>query len=767
VRKDGVSKVMGAEVFASDVSLPGMLHARILKSPHPHARIRRIDTSKAEAAGAICITYKDVPKIVYNERLVSVWNATYRDRVVLPDKALYIGEPIAAVAAESEWEAQRALELIEVEYEPLEPLLDPVEAMKPGKPLIHERIFLGDEEVRVRNNIACEYEMSEGDVDAAFRGADVVIEREFRTNRCYHTQLECKVAVCRPEPDGGVTIWTTTQSIHNVRILVHQIFGIPMSKINVKKVSLGGSFGSSIQTNTVVPICVAIALRARRPVKLAMTREEDARDHHSFEMKYRVKLGAKRDGRLVAGEMEVIVDTGAHQVQPLSLLGVMLGWWLSLYKLPSFRYKAVAVYTNKTPACAMRGFGNPQVNWVVESLMDELAEALNMDPVELRLRNYVGVGDTFWGQGPTVKSVIKSCGVEEIMRRGSELISWGEREKLREQRGRVRRGLGMARGFHTSSAAASVPGVIVDYSGATVKVNEDGTVDYITGMMDCGEGTLEAHAKIVAEELGVPLGNVNVVSADTQTSVYDVCTHASRGVFAGGGAALFVARAAKEKLLEFASRILGTYPHALRIAPDDELKQGVIYDADMPSRRITVGEVVRIAREKNWGTVAHTASLRQASCPPSFTAFFVEVEVDTETGQVRPRRVVVGADIGTVVNPDLAAGQIHGGFAMGLSMALLEDVAYGAEGELGSRGYLVDYRIPTAVDLVPTGDFQVFFVETYEPAGPFGAKGLGEAAVNPAMAAVLNAVHNAIGVRFYELPVTPEKVLRALRGVSG
>lgn len=764
-RKDGLARVKGLERYASDYYLRNMLHARVLKSPYPHARVRAIDVSEAEGMGATVITFRDIPRVRFCPRLVSTPEATYKDWLVLTDRPLYVGEPVAAVAAESEEEAQRALESIRVEYEVLEPVFDALDSMRPGRPQLHEAIILGDEEVRTEGNLACRLEVVEGDVEKGFGEADVVLEREYRTSRRYHNQLEVKSALVNPEPDGGVSVWCTTQSIHNTRLLIHEIFGIPVSRIRVYRLPLGGSFGSSIHTNLAVPIAVALAQKAGRPVKLAYTREEDMHDHSSYQMIFRLKLGARKDGRLTAGELDMVMDIGAHQVQAYPLLGCVVGWWVSLYKLPNKRYTGRAVYTNKVPSCAMRGYGNPQTTWMVESMMDELAEALGMDPLELRLKNYVGKGDIFWGQGPTVKSVIRSCGVEEILRRGAEIIGWDKRPRPGEQRGRYRRGIGLGRGFHTSSAGAAVPGTVVDYSGAILKVNEDGTIDYITAMVDQGGGSLEAHAKIIAEELGVPLDSVNIVAADTQTTLYDVCTHASRGVYAGGGAALMAAREVKGKLLEMAARVLDAYPHALEIRPDEELGQGVIYARGLEGKEITIGELASMARHKSWGTIASAVSLRPGSCPPHFTAFFVEVEVDTETGRVRPIRVVAGADIGTVINPDLAEGQIHGGFAMGWGLAVLEDTPYDpTTGDLMCRGYITDYKVPTAADMPHVEDFKVFFVETHEPTGPFGAKGLGEAAKNPAAAAVANAISNALGVRFYELPITPDRILKALRG---
>ena len=769
-RKDGVAKVTGKALYAYDINLPGMLYGRILKSPYPHARVKSIDTSEAEKLGAVVITFKDVPRRKFNIRLVSVDRVNYKDWEVLTDHPKYVGEYVAAVAAETEELAQKALEAIKVEWEVLPHVLDPFEARREGAPKIHDKILFGSKEVEVKNNVACTLNYDEGDVEKAFKEADVVIEREFRTNRRYHMQLEPKVAVVRPEPDGGVTVWTTTQTIHNTRILISQVFDIPESKVNVVKLPIGGSFGSSIQTNLVTLVAVALALKAGRPVKIALTREEDMMEHCAYQMYFRLKVAAKKDGTIIAGELENVMDIGGHQIQAYPLLGCLLGWFVSLYKWRNIRYRGVAVYTNKVPSCAFRGYGNPQITWAVETIIDELAEALGIDPVEFRLKNYVGRGDLFWGQGPTVKSIVKSDGVPELLRKGAELIGWSKRPKPGEQRGRFRRGIGVGRGFHTSGAGGKISGEVIDYTGCILKVNEDGSVDYITALQDHGGGTLEAHAKIIAEELGVPLDKVNIVWADTKTTVYDVCTHASRGTYVGGEAARRAAQIVKKKLLEYAVRLLGDVvnPEALTIKPDEELGQGVIYVEGMPEKKITVGEVVREAWQRNWGSIAAVVSYRATNSPPAYTVYFVEVEVDTWTGRVRPVRVVAGADVGTVVNPDLAAGQLHGGFAQGWGMTVLEDTPYDPQtGELACRGFITDYKILTAQDMPSLEDFQVIFASTYEPTGPYGAKGLGESALNPVAGAIANAIYNALGVRFYELPITPEKILKALKEREG
>jgi len=503
-RKDGVAKVCGREEFPSDVVIPNMLYGVTLRSPYPHAEILNVDTSEAEAMGAVCITPEEVPEFYYNERTVSIPEKTYCDRLVLPKKARHAGEAIVAVAAETEELAFKAMRSIKIDYKVLPPVLDPEKAMEPGAEPLYDHIYLGNgEKVEIKNNIACERNITIGDPEAGFAKADYIVEREYELPRVYHNQMETKTAICRPEPNGGFTLWATTQTIHNVRQLLGQIFNIPLSKINVKKLSIGGSFGSSIQMNSIIPICVALALKAKRPVQLVSSREDDMYDHTKFPAKIKLKVGVKKDMTIVAADMRVLVDIGAHQVNSYPLLGCMAGWYASLYKWRDFRYEGKAVYTNKVPGCAMQGYGNPQVNFAVESHMDVIATECGFDPIEFRLKNYVGVGDEFWGQGPTVKSIIKSCGVEEMLRKGSELIGWENRRPPEEKTGRYRRGIGVARGFHTSGTGGPKPGEVIDYSSATIKINEDGTVDVMTPVMDLGGGTGEAAVKIVAEEEGI------------------------------------------------------------------------------------------------------------------------------------------------------------------------------------------------------------------------------------------------------------------------
>ncbi len=764
-RKDGIAKVTGSEKYAPDISVDRMWYGRVLRSPHAHARIVSVDTSAAEALGAVCLTYADVPHTRYNERIVSTPPCLYRDRTVVADKARHVGEALVGVAAPTEALAEKALRLIKIEYEVLEVITTMDQARKDGADPIHDTVLLDGVDKPIVNNVAVRRTIDVGDTVKGFAESDVIIERKYKTSRIYHAQMEPKSVVCRPEIDGGITVWASTQSIHNTRILLGQIYDLPLSKVNVKKVMLGGSFGSSIQMNSVTPICVGLALKSGHPVKIASTREEDMHDHVRYPSEITLKLGMKKDGTLIAGEMHAEIDIGAHNIQAYPFLGGFGGFWASLYKLPNMKYVGTAVYTNKTPSCAMQGFGAPQVHFAVESLMDEIAHEMGFDPIEFKLRQYVGLGGTFWGQGPASKCIIRSDGVPELLKTGSELIGWDKRQKSGSQTGRMRRGIGMARGFHTSGVGhAKASGAeMIDYSGAIVKLNEDGTVDLIQSLMDHGGGTNHAISKLVAEELGIPNHMVGISPCDTRTSLYDVTTHATRGIYAGGSAALRAAKVVKTQILEWAARVLDVLPESLVIEPDYELGQGVIYCPNLAERRMTVGELARYLHLNSLGTLSSSQSLRMVNCPPAYVSYYVEVEVDTETGQIHSRRAALGSDCGTVVNPALASGQLIGGLSKGQGYALTEDNQWDPKtGELASKGFWVDGKTPSISESPLVGDIATHFAHTYEPTGPFGAKGLGEAAKNPAAAAFANAVYNALGIRFYEIPITPEKVLAAL-----
>jgi xanthine dehydrogenase molybdenum-binding subunit len=765
-RRDGIAKVTGAQQFSSDISVPNMLYAVLVRSPHAHAEILNVDTAEAERMGAVVLTSKDINPYLYNERSVSVPNATYRDRTLLPiDKVRHFGEPVVAVAHETETLAYKAAQLVKIDYKVLGAVIDPIEAMKDGAPQLYDKIYLGDEEVIVHNNIGVIRNINEGDVDEGFARAVKIYEGTYALKRIYHEQLETKSVVCMPEVDGAITIWCTTQSIHGTRSLIAKLLNLPFSKVNIKKIAIGGGFGSSIQMNTVIPICAALAQKCRQTVKLVSSREEDFYSHHKYPTTFDVKIGVSKDGMITAAHVKALVDFGAHQIQPLALMGCTAGWFASLYKYDNnIRFEGIAVYTNKTPCCAMQGYGNPQINFAIESMVDEICNDQGWDPIEFRLKNYRGVGDEFWGQGPTIRSIIKTCGVEESLVEGRKIFDWDCRKPHGEKTGRYRKGIGVARGFHTSGTGGPKEGEVIDYSSSYIKINEDGSCDVVSPVMDHGGGTWDALAKIAADVLQIPLDKVGLSPTDTRTTAFDIATHATRGVYCGGAAVEHVAGKVREKLLEVAGRIMDEHPKHLELIRDDQLGQGVIYAKGYPQKHMTIEEVAFHAKNYSWGTIAYADSFRQKNCPPCFVTHFIEVEVDTYTGEVKIPKVLIYGDCGTVINPKLLEGQLIGSFNRGLGYALYEDLDYDpATGQLKNKGLMVDYKSPTSFEMPTIENTIVRTSDIYEPTGPYGAKGIGEAALASVASAIGNAIYNAIGIRFREIPITPEIVLEALQ----
>ena len=354
-RSDGPAKASGTMTYASDVIIPGMMYGVCLRSPYPHAEIVSMDTSEAEAMGAVCLTYDDIdPVIVYNERSVSTPSGTYRDRTILPNKCRHVGEAIAAVAADTEELAFKALRAIKVEYKQLPAVYEPEEALKDDAPQLYDHIYFDTEKIKVKNNIGVVRNIYEGDVEGAMKRADRVFEQDFNLRRIYHAQMETKCAAAKPEVDGSLTVWGTIQSIHGARQLIAHSLQMPLCKVNVKKLPFGGAFGSSIQVNSVIPICAALAMKAKRPVKITSSREEDFYSHNKYPSKFHVRMGVTNDGELIAGHVKALIDFGAHQIQPLPFMGCTSGWFASLYKYAgNIAFEGTAVYTNKTPCCAM------------------------------------------------------------------------------------------------------------------------------------------------------------------------------------------------------------------------------------------------------------------------------------------------------------------------------------------------------------------------------------------------------------------------------
>jgi len=758
-RVEGESKATGQCQFSGDVYLPGTLHAKVLRSPIPHGKIKRIDCSKAEKLHGVkaVMTSKDVPDTWVKHCTPVLDKAMVLDtHIFAKDKVCYFGDRVAAVAATSFEIAEEACELIDVEYQELPAVFDCRDAIKDEAPIVQESVFIGGKEFFPKNNCLEPLIINIGDVEKGFKEADVLVENEYYLARLNNAQLERPCSLVRPLPNGRLEVWGAYQSIYGARQSLSTAFEIPLGKVKVHKSFLGGSFGSHITSNFSEAICAALALKTGAPVRLEHSREEMFKDFGRHPGVARLKTGALQDGTLTAMSMWYLDDTGAYATWGPFIMHLVAGWYMSMYRCPNLKFEGYTVYTNTPPLSAMRGAGNPQQAFAVEQQMDIVAEKLGMDPIEIRLKNHIRLGDTFYGQGPDVLCTVQSCGTEYLIEETRKKIGLDKGYKNLTpypDKPWIKRGIGVARGFHTSGCGTARPSEeIVDWTAIIVKLNEDGTATLISASADLGAGNTSAHAAMVAEELGISYEDVIVAEVDTDTSLFDVVSHASRATYGGGLAVQASAKACKEMLIEFGSRILSVPTSGL------DVKNGKVFIKSMPSDSVSVKEVCQTAHDLNWGCPVGAESVRATSCPPHFVTTCIEIDVDTETGEIDIVRVIGGCDVGTPININSVEGQVIGGIHMGLGYALTEETLIGPDGQLPNANYR-DYKLLTPLDMPRV---ELLRADTFEPTGPFGAKGMGEGATNPVAPAMANAVYNAIGVRIFETPITPEKILRAL-----
>lgn len=758
-RLDASDKVTGRTVFAADINLPGMLHCKFLLSPYAHARIKRIDVSRAEALPKVVavVTAKDVPDTRYGEMI-------HDQQVFAREKVRYAGDVVAAVAAEDLETAERAVKLIDVEYEPLPPLLSSEEALREDAPLIHEDYDnystippIAQDFVAVKGlgkrNLCWQTDIQKGDVEKGFAEADHVIEETFTTEMGQGCPIEPRAWVADVDSTGKVTIWSSTQVPFPAREQVAHALQIPISKVRVIAPPIGGGFGAKCQVGF-EPQIAAVARKAGRPVKLVLTRDEElitANPRHPS--KIRIKSGVKNDGTITAREAEVYLDTGYCTY--LAPLATSFSSFLACgpYKIPNFKASAAAVFTNK-PSCSMvRAPTAPQTAFAVESHMDTLAKAVGMDPLEFRMKNAVEDGD----YGPT-NQVYKGVGLKETIRKVAERINWSApREKGR--------GVGLACSIWLTALGYG--------SGATVQINEDGTVCLNTGAVDHGTGsTFAALAMIVSEELGIPMEKISIVNADTDTTPWDFGGVGSRTTLNAGHAVRMAARDAKRKLMQMAANMLEAN------IDDLDMKEGSVFVKGSPEKAVPVAMLCAIAPYALFGgpgAIIGCGAFNTVNPPfdpstvqrsvqpsfgaPSFATQAAEIEVDEETGDIKVHRIVAAADIGFAVNPLGLEGQLEGGITMGLGLALTEQTLFDKEGRMLNPTFL-DFKVPLAID---TPQIESIVVESTAQEGLEGIRGAGELPIIATPAAIANALANVTGKRAYQLPLTPERVLNTLR----
>jgi xanthine dehydrogenase molybdenum-binding subunit len=738
-RIDAAERAAGRAIYIHDLKLPRMLHAAILRADRVHARILSVDTSAAERLDGVraVIAAKDIDNVPFGHG---------KDNPPLKeDRVRCIRDEIAAVAAETEAIARDAVGLIRVEYENLPPVLTTEQALADGAPLIHEG---------KKSNIAFKYDYSHGDVAQAERESDVLVEETYRLPYIAHCCLGTCGIVASFDTQGNLTLYSVTQVPFLYRRDMAAIVGVPPEKIRVIQVTIGGGFGSKLDIYPYEPIAVHLARKTGRPVKLVFDRREEFVASPTRQpTQIRIRAGAKRDGTFTFRDVEFVHDNGGYTSWGATTPFVMMQSFSSLYRVPHVRMKGRVVYTNNPYAGAMRGYGNPQATFAVESSVELLAERLGMDPFELRLRNAQEPGETT-GQG----MVLTTCGLRECLTTTAERSDWSDkRGRTETDRPHVRRGIGMASLIHVGGGAKIYRS---DGCGTILEVDDFAKVTLITGASEIGQGSETVLAQIAAEELGVPLDQVRVQNNDTQVRPWDVGVHASRTTFVGGNSARLAANKARRKLLAAASDQIGVPAEELDVRRGKVVRASngeVLIDLDKVVRSLHFSEKAEVVVTHHYyepPSVMQTPDYKGNVSPTyAFAAQVAEVEVDMETGVVRVLRVTAAHDVGRVINRMGAEGQVHGGVVMGLGYALSEELL--VEGGQVMNPTFREYKLITAPE-VP--EIDITFVETNDPLGPYGAKGIGEAPSICTASAVANAVRHATGGRFTALPLTPERV---------
>ncbi len=757
-RVDGPAKVTGAAQYTADLEAPGMLRLRVLRSPYPHARLLRLDASRASALPGVAILTRD--------DLAGIdpfYGPVLRDQPILAlDTVRYAGDPVAAVAAERLDQAEEALDLIEVDYEELPSVVDPVAAMEPDAPVIHEARrtpdvqFLDMRSVhfQLSSNVCSVYHVRDGDPDAGFAEADEIFEDTYTTPMIQHGHIEPHACLGWWEPHGKLVVHSSTQNPSVIRAQLAELFGLPESMVRVVAPLLGAGYGAKTYPK-LEPLVAAMARKARRPVQWVLTREEVFLTAVRHAAVVRIRTGVRRDGTIVARQVATVYDTGAYaDIGPRTAKN---GGYVSggPYRIPNLDLTSYCVYTNKPPAGAFRGFGVPQVCWAYESQMDDIARRLGVDPVEIRLRNLVAEGDRFV-TGDTLTSV----GIADCLRQAAAAIGWDGSATVGPApatRSGAMRGKGVACMIKSTMTPSN--------SAASVRLNADGSAQLLTSSVEIGQGATTSLAQIVAAAIGLPVERVSVTLPDTDVTPYDQSTSSSRTTFSMGHAAQRAGEQIREQLLAAAAS-------ELEISPTDlEIVDGVVQVKGTPERSMTIPAVFRAIFGTPVGSLFGSHDFQtpggldpetgkgRASAFWFLSAAAAEVEVDTETGKVRVLDIVTAVDAGKAINPLQCHLQNEGSMLTALGSALFEEMVF-ADGQPINASF-VEYMLPSMED--GPSRFTSLLVETPHPDGPFGAKGIGEAAIGAVAPAIGNAVANALGgARVRDLPMRPDRVLAAI-----
>ncbi len=778
---DAVKLVQGKPAFAADMDMRGMLHARVLRSPHAHARIRKIDASKArELKGvAAVLTWQDIPRVVYSTAGQSDPIPGPLDSFSLDNKVRFVGDRVAMVAAETPEIAEKALTLIDVKYDVLEAILDSREAMKSDAVRIHdEPEYVNFADSHPEKNLAAEIRIDIGDVEKGFNEADEIFEADYEVPKVQQAHIEPHVCVTYWDEDDRLVIRTSTQVPFHVRRMLAPVLGLPVKRIRVIKPRIGGGFGGK-QEVLMEDVPAHLTIATKRPVIYEYTREEEfiaARSRHP--MRIRMKTGVKRDGTVTANEMYALSDTGAYGCHALTVTGNTGHKAMALYvgdgeyrKSPNIRFYADVVYTNTPPAGAYRGYGVPQGYWPLDRHMEKIARAMGFDPIEFRLKNAIRPGEyhpfsTAWNEGREPRpEIIHTVGLEQCVAQGRAAIAWDDKfgnEEWRAsitppkiggsaQRGNLRKGIGVAMVMQ----GTAIP--YLDMGGASIKMNDDGSFNLLVGATDLGTGSDTVLAQMAAEVLGVPIEDMITYSSDTDFTPFDKGAYASSTTYISGTAAVNAAKICADRIK---ARAVDMFKReGLEVQPSDlQLANRMVITPDnksIPLSEIALDSLHRNNQEQIMGVASYVSPVS----PPPFAAQFAEVTVDTETGAVKVDRLVMAVDSGVIVNPLTASGQIEGGMTQALGYAVCEEMRYDTKGHAIERD-LDRYHIFRA-DEMP--ELETIFVETFEPSHPFGVKAVAEIPMDGVAPAMGNAILDAVGINIDENPTTPERVWRALK----
>ncbi len=749
-RKDDPLRATGKAKFTADFFLPGMLYGKILRSPYPHARILNIDTTKAERLSGVkkVVTGKDTLGIKFG--VTGFIPPSFDEYALAIEKVRYIGDEVAAVAAISEEIAEEALDLIEVEYEQLPAVFDPIEAMKPGAPEIHDL-------EHVKNNISLYVDRNFGDVEKAFKDADYVREDEFYCQPVDHAPMEAHVSLADYDVSGKLTLWTSTQSPYYVHKHLERTLGLKESQIRVIKPYTGGGFGDRAGGMSACEFCAALlSIKTGRPVRISYTREEEtSTSPRRHPMKVYLKSGVKKDGTLLASHYKLFADTGAYNNYGCVSINIPIEAMTVTYRVPSVRYEGYLVYTNTQPSGAMRGHAHNQPSFALDTQLDLIAEELGIDPIDIRIKNARQEYETSCS-----KIIVGSCGFTRCLEQSRDLSDWNNRKKKQKQG----RGIGVGTMSFASGAAFNFFGAPSGYSAATVRLLDDGTVTVLTGASDIGQGSDGTLSMIAAEELGVSMNDIRIISADTELTPVDYGSYSSRVTMFAGNAVKSAASDAKMQLFETVAKKLEANIEDLeakdrRIYVKGSIEKGMSF-AEAICETMAANKMMPVIGKGNYNPhVQFNMLTGEGNCTPaySFASYVAEVEVDKETGVVKVPYLVAAHDCGRAINPTRVEGQLEGSVQMGLGHALMEELVMDKGLVLNSS--FLDYKFPTALEMP---SIKSVVVEAPDPHGPFGAKESGEGTTIPVVPSIGNAIYDAIGVRLKEMPFTPEKILKAL-----